>query len=152
MKMTIRRKRKGERTIQPRNQPVSQPVLKQVLGMQKTGFRICKKTGLGSADKKTGFFLQFQIGHSTNFKKFFGQKGNFFLVEKGHSFSRKGHCSEHHTFQTLRSRKPVRECNVRPDFPIGSFRPFRHYAGCRVPVRTCSPWWFWPARRFVVRG
>ncbi len=37
-------------------------------------------------------------------------------------------CSEP-TFQTLRWRKRVRECNVRPDFPIGSFRPF---ALCRL--------------------
>ncbi len=57
-----------------------------------------------------------------------------------------------HNFRTLRSRKRVRECSVWPDFPIGSLRPFRHYAGCRMPVRTCSRWWFWPAHGFVLRG
>ncbi len=54
-------------------------------------------------------------------------------------------CSEH-IFRTLRSRKRVRKSNMRLGFPIRILCPFRHSAGCRVPVRACSQW------RFVLAG
>ncbi len=52
-------------------------------------------------------------------------------------------------FRTLCSWKQVRESNVRLEFPIWRFCPFRHSAGCRVPVLACSWWQFWLARLLV---
>ncbi len=51
------------------------------------------------------------------------------------------YCLEH-IFRTLRLWKRVCESNVQSRFPFGSTGPFKHSAGCRVPVRACSRWWF----------